>query len=162
MDYGDQGRTLYIIEKLEKNAQLPKSDIIYIERMIELCKPIIEEPIKEEIIENILSEDLIKCYHCDSEIGLTEKSIRKNEFWFHEKCFKKIPIAQNKIKEKQIIAQKEPRPQIKIIQEKRSHPQMVFSGGLLASLVGTTYLAAGEMIATSCRSLWKCFVCYNF
>lgn len=148
MDYGDQGRTLYIIEKLEKNSKLPKSDYLYIERMIELCKPIIEEPIKEEIIENILSEDLIKCYHCDLEIGLTEKSIRKNEFWFHDKCFKKIPIVQNEIKEKPIQIKKEPRPQIKIIQEKRSHAQMIFSGGLLASLIGTTYLAAGEMIAT--------------
>jgi len=147
-DYGDQGRTLYIIEKLEKNAKLPKSDFLYIDRMIKLCKPIIEEQVKEEVIENILSEDLIKCYHCDLEIGLTEKSIRKNEFWFHDKCFKKIPIVQSEIKEKPMQIQKEPRPQIKIIQEKRSIPQMAYSGGLLASLVGTTYLLAGDLIAT--------------
>ena len=146
-NFGDSGRTQYIIEKLEKNAELPKSDYLYMDRMLEKCKPIIIEEPTERIFENILSEDLIKCYQCDLEINLSEKSIRKNEFWFHDKCFKKIPIVQNEIKEKIQPVQKESRKTIKIIQEKRSYPQMAYSGGLLASLVGTTYLLAGDMAA---------------
>ncbi len=42
-DHGDEGRTQYIIEKLEKESPLPKSDYLYIKRMIKLCQPIIEE-----------------------------------------------------------------------------------------------------------------------
>ena len=42
-DYGDYGRTNYIIEKLENKFLLPKSDYLYIDRMINLCTPIIEE-----------------------------------------------------------------------------------------------------------------------
>jgi len=37
-DYGDYGRTQYIIEKLQKDSPLPKSDQSYIERMIKLCE----------------------------------------------------------------------------------------------------------------------------
>ena len=43
---------------------------------------------------------------------------------------------------------KEPKIPKKIIHMKRSYPQMIFSGGLLASLVGTTYLLSGEIIAS--------------
>ena len=62
-DFGDYGRTNYIIERLEKGDQLPKSDFRYIDRMIKLCEQI---PIKviqgsETIFENVLTEDLIKC-----------------------------------------------------------------------------------------------------
>ena len=147
-DYGDQGRTSYIIEKLENNKKIPKSDQMYIDRMMKLSKPIIEEKPPEEIIENILTEDLIKCHICDSEIALTEKSIRKNNFWFHDKCFKKIPTVKNETKEKTQSIQKERKQSIKIIQVQRSYPQMIFSGGLLTSLISTTYLLAGDMVAT--------------
>jgi len=147
-DYGDFGRTNYIIEKLQDNKKLPKSDYVYIDRMIDLCKPILEEAIPEEIIENVNEEDLIKCYHCDIEINLDEKSVRKNNFWFHDKCFEKIPIVKSKPSEKIQLVQKEPKIRKKIIHVKRSYPQMVFSGGLLASLVGTTYLLSGEIIAS--------------
>lgn len=93
-DFGDIGRTQYIIEKLEKRDELPKSDYLYIDRMIEMCESIIVEiPQESEIVfENILSEDLTKCNICNIEINLDEKSIRKNDFWFHTECFEKIPI----------------------------------------------------------------------
>ena len=114
-DHGDYGRTQYVIEKLEKDEQLPKSDYLYIERMVNLCKSIIEESEPVEIIENILSEDLIKCQHCDLQIELDEKSVRKNNFWFHDKCFEKIPILKQDTqqKTKSISTPKQP---VKIIQ----------------------------------------------
>ena len=51
-DYGDFGRTQYVIEKLQKELPFPKSDHLYIERMIKLCEPIIEEPESEEVTES--------------------------------------------------------------------------------------------------------------
>ena len=148
-DYGDYGRTKYVIEKLQNNQKLPKSDYAYIDRMKNLCKPVFEEVMPDEIIENILTEDLIKCYHCDTEINLDEKSVRKNNFWFHDRCFEKIPIVKSEPSEKIESIQKEPKIPKKIIHVKRSYPQMMFSGGLLASLVGTTYLLSGEIISSA-------------
>jgi len=143
-DYGDYGRTQYVIEKLQKELPLPKSDHLYIERMIKLCEPIIEEP--EAIPEAVLSSDLIKCYHCNLHIKLDEKSVRKNNFWFHDKCFEKIPIVKTQVSQKI-----EPPPKVLrhtvIVEPKSTSPQMVFSGGLLASLVGTTYFLAGDVIS---------------
>jgi len=147
-DHGDYGRTQYVIEKLEKDEQLPKSDYLYIERMVNLCKSIIEESEPVEIIENILSEDLIKCQHCDLQIELDEKSVRKNNFWFHDKCFKKIPIIKPQISQTIKPAPKVDKQRVKIVHRNATYPQMVFSGGLLASLVGTTYFLAGEFTAS--------------
>ena len=147
-DYGDYGRTQYVIERLQNDSPLPKSDQLYIERMVKLCKPIIEEP--EEIPEIISTDDLIKCYHCDLEINLDEKSIRRNNFWFHDRCFAKIPTIKTEEITKKVkvgIPPKQIRQPI-IVQAKATYPQMAFSGGLLASLVGTTYLLAGEIIAS--------------
>ncbi|MFQ5781498.1 MAG: RAD55 family ATPase [Nitrosopumilus sp.] len=148
-EFGDYGRTQYVIEKLEADRPLPKSDQAYIERMIKLCEQIGEALEPETFIEIIPSEDLIKCNSCNLKIKLDEKSIRKNNFWFHEKCFTKIPIIKTDI----ISPQIETLPpktiqQPTFDQTKSTYPQMLFSGGLLASLVGTTYLLAGEVIST--------------
>jgi circadian clock protein KaiC len=153
-DFGDYGRTNYIIEKLEKRDQLPNSDFLYIDRMIKLCEPIsIEVPHETEIIfENVLTEDLIKCDSCDIEINLEDKSIRRNDFWFHDKCFQKIPILKPDIIQK-IELIPTPKQPVKITQQKTTITQMIFSGGLLASLVGTTYFLAGDTIATM-TALW--------
>ncbi len=67
-DYGEYGRTQYIIEKLQKDSPLPKSDQSYIERMIKLCETIIEEPEPEEISKYKSSFDLIKCHLCNLQI----------------------------------------------------------------------------------------------
>ena len=144
-DYGDYGRTQYVIEKLEKDIPLPKSDHLYIERMIKLCEIVIEEP--EEIPEIVLSENLIKCYHCDLLIDLDEKSIRKNNFWFHDKCFEKIPIVKHHVSQKIKVSPKVIKQPIKVVESKTTYAQMAFSGGLLSSLVGTTYFLAGELWA---------------
>lgn len=150
-DYGDYGRTQYVIEKLQKEEQMPKSDYLYIDRMINLCKIVIKEQETEKIIEDILPEDLINCYHCNLQIELDERSVRKNSFWFHDKCFQKIPIIKSQVS--QISQKREPtskvvKQRVKFVQRNATHPQMIFSGGLLASLVGTTYFLAGELIAS--------------
>ena len=77
-NYGDQGRTQYVIEKLEKELSLPKSDHQYIERMMKLCEPVIEE--LKVIPETTSFLDLIECNYCNLRIKLDEKSIRKNNF----------------------------------------------------------------------------------
>lgn len=146
-DFGDIGRTHYVIEQLEKKVELPKSDYLYIDRMVKLCKSIIKETEPKKIIEKVLSENLIKCYHCDLLIDLEEKSIRKNNFWFHDRCFEKIPIIKPENNQKIQTVQKKDRQPFKTVETKISYPQMIFSGGLLASLVGTTYFLAGDMIA---------------
>jgi len=144
-DFGDYGRTQYVIEKLQKELALPKSDHLYIERMIKLCEPTIEEPIV--IPEVVSSSDLIKCYHCNLHIKLDEKSVRKNNFWFHDKCFEKISIVKTQVSQKIELPPKVIRHTV-IVESKSTYPQMVFSGGLLASLVGTTYFLAGDVIST--------------
>jgi len=144
-DYGDYGRTQYVIEKLQNDLPFPKSDHLYIERMIKLCEPIIEEP--KKTIEIVLPSDLIKCYHCDLHIKLDEKSIRKGNFWFHDRCFEKIPIVKTQVSQK-IEVQPEITRRPIIVESKLTYPQMAFSGGLLTSLVGTTYFLAGDVIAS--------------
>jgi len=144
-DYGDFGRTQYVIEKLQNDLSIPKSDHLYIERMIKLCEPIFEEP--KKTIEIVLPSDLIKCNHCDLRIKLDEKSIRKNDLWFHDRCFEKIPIVKTQVSQK-IEAQPEIIRYPIIVETKPTYPQMAFSGGLLASLVGTTYFLAGDVIAS--------------
>jgi circadian clock protein KaiC len=145
-DYGDFGRTQYVIEKLQKELPFPKSDHLYIERMIKLCKPIIEEPDPEEVPEVRSSSDLVKCHLCDLQIELDEKSVRKKNFWFHDKCFEKIPIIETEVSQKIKPSPKAVRQQI-IVKSKSLRLQMAFSGILLASLVGTTYFLAGDWIA---------------
>ena len=147
-DYGDYGRTQYVIEQLEKGVKLPKSDYLYIDRMINLCETTIIEPEPEKIIEDILPEDLIKCYRCNLQILLEEKSIREKDFWFHDKCFEKIPIIKPHVSQKIEPAPKVDKQRVKIVHRNATYPQMIFSGGLLASLVGTTYFLAGEFIAS--------------
>jgi len=146
--YGDQRRTEYVIERLEKNAPLPKSDQLYIERMIKMCEQIIEKVEIEVIPEPVLSKDLIKCYKCSLEIGLDEKSVRKNDFWFHDRCFEKIPVVKTQVSQKIEVTPKRITQPVKIVESKATYSQMVFSGGLLASLVGTTYFFVEEIIAT--------------
>ena len=147
-DHGDYGRTQYIIEKLLRNIELPKSDYLYIDRMVKLCEPEITESEPEKIIENMAFDDLIKCCHCNIEISLDEKSVRKNNFWFHDKCFEKIPTIKSKHQQEIETISKPRKQSVKIIQSNATYPQMAFSGGLLASLVGTTYFLVGDLVAT--------------
>ncbi len=144
-EYGDMGRTQYIIEKLQKDASLPKSDHIYMERMIKLCIPEIEVQVKTPEI--ILDIDLIKCDQCNLLIKLDEKSIRKNNFWFHDKCFEEIPVVKTQVSQKIVAPSRVQRQPVMAI-PKSTYSQMVFSGGLLATLVGTTYFLLGDMISS--------------
>ncbi len=171
-DYGDFGRTQYVIEKLQKDLPFPKSDHLYIERMIKLCEPIIEEPSTEATTDEEPSTDLVKCHLCNLQINLDEKSVKKKNFWFHDeksvkkkdfwfhdeksvkkknfwfhdKCFEKIPVFKTEVSQK-IKPSPEAIRQHVIVKSKSLRPQMAFSGGLLASLIGTTYFLAGDLIA---------------
>ncbi|MFQ5475863.1 MAG: RAD55 family ATPase [Nitrosopumilus sp.] len=145
--HGDYRRTEYVIERLQNNAPLPKSDHLYIERMIKTCEQVTEKIEIEIIPEPVLPKDLIKCYKCDLQIDLDEKSIRKNNFWFHDRCFEKIPIVKTQVSQKIEVQPKRVKPVIKD-ESKITYSQMIFSGGLLASLVGTMYFLAGDIIAT--------------
>jgi len=145
-DYGEYGRTQYVIEKLQNDLPFPKSDQLYIERMIKLCKSVIEEQEPEETPETVSSSELIKCYRCDLYIKFDEKSIRENNFWFHDKCFEKIPIQETEVSQKIKPLPKAVRQHV-IVKSMSLRPQMAFSGGLLTSLVGTTYFLAGDWIA---------------
>jgi len=144
-EYGDIGRTQYIIEKLQKDASLPKSDHTYIERMIKLCIPEIEVQVKTPEI--ILDIDLIKCNQCNLLIKLDEKSIRKNNFWFHDKCIEEIPVVKTQVSQKIVAPSRVQRQPVMAI-PKSTYSQMAFSGGLLATLVGTTYFLLGDMISS--------------
>ena len=146
-DYGDFGRTQYVIEKLQKDLPFPKSDHLYIERMIKLCEPIIEEPSTEATTDEEPSTDLVKCHLCNLQINLDEKSVKKKNFWFHDKCFEKIPVFKTEVSQK-IKPSPEAIRQHVIVKSKSLRPQMAFSGGLLASLIGTTYFLAGDLIAS--------------
>ncbi|MEK0349477.1 MAG: hypothetical protein QQN50_06790, partial [Nitrosopumilus sp.] len=75
-----------------------------------------------------------------------EKSVMKKNFWFHDKCFEKIPILKTEVSQK-IKTSPEVTMQHVIVKSKSLRPQMAFSGGLLASLIGTTYFLAGDLIA---------------
>jgi hypothetical protein len=41
---------------------------------------------REQNKQSMINYDLIKCTNCYTDIQLHEKSIRKNNSWFHEKC----------------------------------------------------------------------------
>ena len=123
-EYGDMGRTQYIIEKLQKDAALPKSDHTYMERMIKLCIPEIEAQVKTPEI--ILDIDLIKCDQCNLLIKLDEKSIRKNNFWFHDKCFEEIPVVKTQVSQKIVAPSKVEKQPVMAI-PKPTYSQMIFS-----------------------------------
>jgi len=146
-DYGDYGRTKYVIEKLQKDQILPKSDLRYIERMVELCQKSFDESQSETVFENTLSEDLIKCHLCELEIELDERSIRKNNFWFHENCHSRIPVTIQIHSQKIEAPSKIIKQTIKNVESTSMIPQMMFSGGLLASLVSITYFFMDEQIS---------------
>jgi len=113
--------------------------------MIKLCIPEIEAQVKTPEI--ILDIDLIKCNQCNLLIKLDEKSIRKNNFWFHDKCFEEIPVVKTQVSQKIVAPSKVERQPVMAI-PKPTYSQMVFSGGLLATLVGTTYFLLGELISS--------------
>lgn len=44
---------------------------------------------REQNKQSMINYDLIKCTNCYTDIQLHEKSIRKNNSWFHEKCLER-------------------------------------------------------------------------
>ena len=96
MDLGDWGRTKYLIKRIQNKQVIFQSDQKYINKILESMELKIQriELKSEKSIQTnqqpSIIYNLIKCNNCDSEIELNQKAIRKNDFWFHEKCVEKI------------------------------------------------------------------------
>ena len=80
---GDVGRNPYLLERLGNNRDITNSGRFYLERILELKIPNIhDEPIKEKTIVQkkdsiiFLNPKMVRCYSCEKEINLEEKSSR--------------------------------------------------------------------------------------
>jgi circadian clock protein KaiC len=185
-DLGDLGRTQYIIKRIKKKQVIFQSDRLYLDRLLkfELEREDFgyeqEDPYQTRL-QTGLYNHLIKCKRCSKEIQFSDKAIREDQFWIHQRCLespsksppqgkiyhvkqkeltqrKPIPprtIIPPKVIPQKIITEKpETRyqetkrfsPEIKITAE-ANKPQLIFTGSLLASLVGTVYYSFGEIAA---------------
>ena len=82
---------------LRNNRNITNSDLLYLERILELeILNIYDEAIKEKTIiqkkDNtvFLNPKMIRCHSCEKEISLEEKSLRFQNEWYHESCAKPI------------------------------------------------------------------------
>ena len=101
---GDNGRNQYLLERLGNDRDITNSDLSYLERILELkIYNIHDEIIKEKTITQkkdntiFLNPKMIRCYYCEKEINLEEKSSRFQNNWYHELCAKPI-LEKNKPK----------------------------------------------------------------
>jgi len=171
-DLGDLGRTRYLIKRIKKKQGIFHSDRIYLDRLVSFEQAEIRDMDIE--LENTIQTKLqtgfinfIKCNSCSKDIIFNEKAIRKNNFWFHEKCyestnyfkpaFEKVQEPQpRRIQEPQPRRIQEPQPRRtrhdttseKIIINKTTKPQTIFTASLLASLVISVYYLLGGIAAT--------------
>ncbi len=170
-DSGDLGRTRYLIKRIKKKQLIFHSDRIYLERLVNFEQAEIsdidielEKPIQTKLQTGFIN--FIKCNSCSNDIVFNEKAIRKNNVWFHEKCYEStnyIKPTFGKIQEPQPRRIQEPQPRIqepqprrtrydtipkKIIINKTTKPQTIFTASLLASLVVSVYYLLGEIAAT--------------
>ena len=101
---GDDGRNQYLIERLRHNKEIINSDKLYLEKILDLKISNVEYnqvqmkqtvPQKDKTV--FLNPKMIKCYSCENEINLDEKSSRYQNNWYHELCVKPI-VEKNKPK----------------------------------------------------------------
>ena len=91
-DLGDLGRTRYLIKRIKKKQVILQSDRIYLDRLVSFEQAEISD-INIELEDKIQTTlqtgfiNFIKCNSCTKDIVFNEKAIRKNNFWFHEKCY---------------------------------------------------------------------------
>ena len=95
---GDWGRNHHILKRLKQNKEIAKSDILYLEKLLELKIQKITY-----VVENInqqsskkadlvfTNQNLVNCSTCNDEIKFDEKSSRYQKKWYHEKCIPTIP-----------------------------------------------------------------------
>ncbi|MGI0056993.1 MAG: RAD55 family ATPase, partial [Nitrosarchaeum sp.] len=156
---GDWGRTQYLIKRIQKKQEIFQSDRKYLNKILEsmqLKTQNIDLTSEKTIPTNqqpIFIEDLIKCNYCDTAIELNQKAIRKNDFWFHEKCFEKIDYDKKTIST-QTIEATHPKKSVNyyesqknIITSKSNLPQIIFTLSLLILLITSIYLHFGIMFA---------------
>jgi circadian clock protein KaiC len=174
-DLGDWGRTQYLIRRIQKKQEIFQSDKKYLDKMLESMQlktqKINLEP-KKIVLQNQQSsfiDSLIKCNHCDTVIELNQKTIRKNNFWFHEKCFEKIDYKKETKTTQEIEVRQSTKsvnyykPQKNIITSKTNLPQIIFTFSLLISLVTSIYLLFGLMFAimTGILGVGNFIILYN-
>jgi len=100
---GDLGRNQYLLKRIKENKEIINSDKLYLERILEFKIPeIVDESENQsrQILKKVKSVspilNLVKCVTCNKEIKMDEKSARHKNFWYHETCYKTIPIKKHK------------------------------------------------------------------
>ena len=182
-DHGDLGRTEYLIKRIKKKQVIFLSDRKYLDRLLNFEQteiPDIDMELEDTIqtkLQTGFINNLIKCNNCVKEIEFNEKSIRKNNYWFHENCFQltnyKKDVSPRRIQDTQPrriqdtqprrIQDTQPRriqdtqsikssrydiiPE-KFVIRKSNNPQIIFTASLLASLVVSLYYLLGGIVAS--------------
>ncbi|MCJ8306969.1 MAG: glycosyltransferase [Nitrosopumilus sp.] len=139
---GDEGRNHYILERIKENKEIIHSDKIYLERILEIKISEVTTDIKKTYhkipkkdISVFLNPNLIKCTTCDKEIKLDEKSVRYQNFWHHESCYK-VNSKHNERKTKNVD---------KKIKPKKDPVMFILVGLIFVFLVGSVYFILGPI-----------------
>ena len=150
-DYGDWGRTQYLIKRILNNKEIFESDKKYIHRLNEVLesKKQVHIAKAELILDTDITKELARCNYCDVKINLDEKSLRKNKFWFHQQCFKNIECTQSaKIPEVKIQKPEIPNvTQQEVSSIRPNYLQMIYSASLLTGFTCTSYFLFGAVPA---------------
>ena len=108
---GDLGRNQFLLKRIKENKEFINSDKLYLERVLGLKIPEITDETHiqhPQILKKgksvFLNPNLIKCAICDQEIKLNERSLRQQNFWYHETCYK--TISKNKYEHEKIKLEK--------------------------------------------------------
>jgi len=139
---GDEGRNHYILERIKENQEIIHSDKIYLERILEIKISEVTTDIKKTYhkipkkdMSVFLNPNLIKCTTCDKEIKLDEKSVRYQNFWHHESCYK-VHSKHNERKTKNVD---------KKIKPKKDPVMFILVGLIFVFLVGSVYFILGPI-----------------
>ena len=107
---GDPGRNQYLLERIRHEREITNSDRLYLEKILEIKipeityeSPKIEQNRKDKTI--FLNPNMIKCFECQNEIKLDQKSARYKKKWCHKECYPKI----EKVKEEIFVEKKKNR-----------------------------------------------------
>jgi len=136
---GDWGRNQHLLKRIKQNKEITNSDKLYLESLLkveilEITDNVEKQQIPKKNETVFLNPNFVKCATCDKEIQLDEKSVRYNNFWHHETCYK--PHFKNKQKE----FEKERR-----IKTKKDPVQFILVGSIFAVLIASVYFILGPI-----------------
>jgi len=108
---GDWGRNQYLLKRLNENKEIFNSDKKYLENLtglkIDVIKSISNTFKDNKMQQNdptiFLNSNLVKCTQCKNEIKLEDKSTRKNNNWYHSKCYTHSSEFEKNVKNKKQI-----------------------------------------------------------